>query len=203
MVNPNLLTVNPIIYFLLLIPIIGIYSYAKWGKEKISTGIGMCILDILPAFQLVLFNTRSSLMEWFIIVILFAMISIRVHIVVGALSYLAIYLAIGIIFMINDFSIFTLLVGMVIIAALATYVITLKNLDKWTKIGGILYGFFALVPLLYCFNYTFNPGFLSLVVGDILLGATQIVSKERQKMVNYISNIFFYIGVWLVPLSLI
>lgn len=203
MVNPNLLTVNPIIYFLLLIPIIGIYSYAKWGKEKISTGIGMCILDILPAFQLVLFNTRSTLMEWFIIVILFAMISIRVHIVVGALSYLAIYLAIGIIFMINDFSIFTLLVGIVIIAALATYVITLKNLDKWTKIGGILYGFFALVPLLYCFNYTFNPGFLSLVIGDILLGATQIVSKERQKMVNYISNIFFYIGVWLVPLSLI
>lgn len=202
-INPNILTVSPVIYLLVLLAIYAVYTYSKWGKEEISTGIGMCFLDILPSFALVFLNFRTGLLEWFIIAILFAMISIRVHIVVGAISYLLIYLAIGISAMTHGIQVFSLIVSTVIICALIAYTITLKSVDKRTKIGGILYGIFALIPLLYCFGTTWNFGFLSLVIGDILLAITQIVPKNREKLVNYISNMFFYTGVWLVPLSLI
>lgn len=202
-INPNILTINPVIYLLLLVPLIGLWTYAKWGKEKYSTGIAMCILDILPAFSLILMNTRSGLLDWFIVAILFAIISIRVHIVVGAIAYLLIYLAIGIFVMVYNFSIVPLIVSILVLAILIICTFTRKNVDKWSKIGGSLYGIFALIPLLYCFFTTWNVGFLSLVIGDVLLGATQIVPEKKVKLVNYISNIFFYVGVWLVPLSLV
>lgn len=202
-INPNILTINPVIYLLLLVPLIGLWTYAKWGKEKYSTGIAMCILDILPAFSLILMNTRSGLLDWFIVAILFAIISIRVHFIVGAIAYLLIYLAIGIFAMVYNFSVVPLIVSILVLAVLIIYTFTRKNVDKWSKIGGSLYGIFALIPLLYCFFITWNVGFLSLVIGDVLLGVTQIVPEKKVKLVNYISNIFFYVGVWLVPLSLV
>lgn len=202
-INPNILTINPILYALLILPVIGIWAYATWGKEKISTGVSMCILDILPAFSLVFLNVQSPLLNWFIITILFAIISIRVHIVVGAVAYLSIYLTIGIINMYYSFSLISLIIASVVVIGLIIYVTINKKLDLWTKLGASAYGLFALVPLFYCFGSTLNPGFLSLAIGDILLGVAYIVPKDKQKIVHFVSNSCFYIGLWFVPLTLV
>lgn len=203
-INPNILTISPLFYSLLIVPIIAIYTYAKWAKEKYTTGIAMCILDILPAFFLFTYNVRTPLLDLFIVFILLAMISIRVHTAVGAAMYLIVYLTIGITFLFDNFKLDTLLISLVAVLILIGYMyIYHKNLNKWTKLGGTIYGLFAIVPLLYCFGITSNWGFLSLVIGDLLLAITQIIDKKYLKVVNYVSNIFFYVGVWFSALSLV
>lgn len=210
-INSSILTVSPIVYYLMLIPIIGMWTYSVWNKcEKNTKGwyvdkLFMVCLDILPVFLLPFFNVRSWQLELFIILITLSISVIRVNDILGAISYAIIYLTIGLDAMITNWCLIVFLISCLIIFGFAIYVLTIKNLSKLYKSLAIIYGFLVLVPILYYFVISLNIGFLCIVVGDILLGVSfiQQINNKNNKKIAYISNSFFYVGVWLSALSLV
>lgn len=211
-INPFIMTVNPFIYFALIIPFLGMWTFAKWNKSEKNTTkwyiekLFMSILDTLAVFIPLFFRFSSWQFELFIVSVTLANLAIyRVNTVVGAILYLIGYLIIGIATMIWCWHPIIFCISLGIILVIAIWVLTIKNLSKLVKLGGILYGLFALVPLLYCFGVYLNFGFLSLVIGDILLGVQylQELNGKDNKKTNYLSNCFFYIGVWLSAISLV
>lgn len=208
-INPNILTIHPIIYLLLVIPIVGIWTFAKWNKnekyEKLEDFF-MAVLDTLPALLLFPLNVVTVNLEIFIVFVTLANLVIhRVNTFVGAVIYAIGYLIIGLNIMQYNFQFVLFLIALLVFVAAIIWEFTLKKIDMKVKFAGAAYAIFALVPLLYCFLLSKNFGFLSLVIGDVLLGVQYLmqVNNKSTKTVNYISNLFFYIGVWLTPLSLI
>lgn len=210
-INPNILTVPTFVYYLMLIPIIGMWTYSVWNKcEKNSKGkffekLFMAILDSLPVFTLMFLDISSWQLDLFILTVTLANLVIRINVILGAILYAIGYLVIGIDIMISYWSLGTFIVSLVIVIGLAIYVLSVKNLNKLVKLGGISYGIFSLIPLFYYFGVTLNIGFISLAIGDVLLGVgfIQEVNKKNPKVTNFISNCFFYVGVWLSVLSLV
>lgn len=199
--NLDILTLNPIIYFLFLVPVFGLFAYATYGKNKPLTESCQAVIDALPAYMLLLYNGSNLFFILFIIGILIAVPLLRANIVAGAILYAIIYSTAGIIGMVNNmlWTAFITSCGIVLAMIMLAISIRIDSLKTWVKAGGICYGIVAFIPLIYGFLTTLNPGFLCVVIADTLLA---IFYLNKNKHVWYISNLFFYTGVWLIPLSL-
>lgn len=198
------LLINPILYVSLLLPILLGYTYARWGKIEVVGDFCQCIADTLPAILLFFFLEINPLFKIFVAMILFANLSInRVNVVVGAIFYGLCYLLIAI-FKFKDFNLIAFLIPLAIVIILIAFAFSIKKVPLLSKIGGGIYGLFAILPLGYLFARTFNIGFICLIVGDILLGVQYLYQLDKKpfKKINWISNLFFYSGVWLSALSL-
>lgn len=92
-----------------------------------------------------------------------------------------------------------LAVALGLVVTAAALVIVLYKGNKAYKIGAVVYGFACLAPCVYAFGATFNPGFLALVVGDILLILNEAFDK---KPIRIASDLNYFFGTCFVPLAL-
>ncbi len=191
-------------YLCFMAVMIVMWWVATYTKNKKCNGILMCFLDILPAF-LPLFMPMNSVLGIFIILILYAIISIRVSVGIGGATYLVAYLGLFITMLClgNSMSWLGLFVGLILVTALVLYMFFKTKVDKWTKIGATIYGYLAIVPLICMGFMTKNIGFFCLVIGDITLALIQVLKNpSTKKDVHFISNSFFYLGIMLSALSI-
>lgn len=191
-------------YVCFMAVMIAMWAIATYTKNEKCDGILMCFLDILPAF-LPLFMPMNITLGIFIILILYAIISIRVSVGVGGAVYLVAYLGLFIKMLCSGTPIswLGLFVGLILVTALVIYMIFGTKVDKWTKIGGTIYGYLAIVPLICMGAMTKNIGFEFLVIGDITLALIQILKNPTtKKNVHFISNSFFYLGIMISALSI-
>lgn len=186
-----------------------LYTIGKWVKKENVSKICLAIVDCSPAFLTLMMPYMISdnsmiMLSLFIIFILLAdSLMKRANTVIGASCYIIIYFITGIYFDIfNNLKTlqFTIPATMLLIGIV---ILSFIKLNSWVKLGGAIYGVFALLPLMYCFGATLNVGFLSLVIGDVLLGVQYLmqIKGKKIKLINYISNMFFYTGVFLSSIS--
>lgn len=174
-------------------------SYMLWEIGNFNKTINRILkffVDLSPLIIL-LFN-RSIPCCIFLMLCLIANFVIFKNQTVGgiifilAYSFASIYSVWG-----KEFNLIALFVALGIIILIELVVL---NLYKGNKIGVMIYGLTSSLLCIYAFIITKNFGFLCLMLGDTLLIADEI---HKNKTVFLISDLLYFFGTCLVPLSLI
>jgi len=156
------------------------------------------LVDISPAILLLIFNKPMA--AWFLMFCLIANEFIYDNWIIGGLSFAVGYVLATLFathFIFNWIN-FLICIGTIIAVAIPIFILYKGKII--VKLGAIGYGLISIAPCLYAFSLTYNPGFLGLAIGDILLG---IYGVTDNKWVRIVSDLFYFAGTCFVPLALI
>ena len=174
-------------------------SYMLWeigNFNKIINRILKFFVDLSP-LMILLFN-RSISCCIFLILCLIANFVIFKNQIFGGIIFIIAY-SFASIYSVweNKFNIIALLISLITIIIIE---FILLKFYKDNKIGIIIYGLSSSLLCVYAFIITKNVGFLCLMLGDTLLIVNEI---HKNKTIFLISDLFYFLGTCLVPLSLI
>lgn len=174
----------------------------NFGKQ--INKITKCLIDILPCILIIKFNSHLAL--FFLLGCLISDKFISISTPLGAIMFMLVYSFVSVITIKNYVPINY---KYMILAYFNILVMCFIILPIWKesillKFASVVYGFTALALCIWAFFCTKNIGFLSLMIGDILLTVREILKDSKyEKLIHSISNSFYFIGVCFVPLSLI
>lgn len=173
--------------------------YLVWEFAPLPEWAKSCLkmfVDASPLVAWLFYRTAPSFV--FLLLCFIANMVIFSNNVIGAVVFIAAYCfasvftAIG-----HDFELVKLLGSAGVVLALEAAVLLFY---KENRIGVLVYGFTACLSCVYAFLASFNVGFLFLVIADFLLIVNEIHSDKR---IFITSDFFYFLGLCLVPLSLV
>jgi len=173
--------------------------YLLWEVGDFNKVVNKCLklfVDLSPLIILI-FN-RSFASCIFLMLCLIANFVIFKKQTIGGVIFIFAYSFASIYSVWNykfNISAFFIAFGVILIVELL-----LLKFYKENKIGIIIYGFTSSLLCIYAFMETLNFGFLCLMLGDMFLIVNEI---RKNKVVFLISDLLYFVGVCLVPLSLI
>lgn len=174
-------------------------SYVLWEVGNFNSIINKCLkffVDLSPLIILIFNKSIPSCL--FLIFCLIANFVIFKNQIFGgilfiiAYSFASIYSVWG-----TEFNFISLIISFIIIIVIELVIL---KFYKDNKIGVIIYGLTSSLLCVYAFIITKNVGFLCLMLGDTLLIVNEI---HKNKTIFLISDLFYFLGTCLVPLSLI
>ena len=184
----------------LFIPICIFYLLWEFNAVKNATVMDLMkdFVDISPAIILLVFNRPWAAI--FLMACLMANEFIYDNWVIGGLLFTAGYAAASILASsVVPFNIWFAIGSALIMAVISTPMAIFYNGKAGHKVGACIYAVISLAPCLYAFCLTANPGFICLVLGDVLLG---FYGLSNNKYVKIVANLFYFAGTCLVPLAL-
>ena len=173
--------------------------YNKFGNT-ISV-LSKDLIDIYSCILVIKYNNPISL--FFLLGCLVSDKFIFDYLPIGVLMFLITYGGTTIYVIQNyEFNYIYYLISSIIILIVIISIFKFWKTNKIEKIGAIVYGLTSLNLLIVACLYTHNFGFISLVIGDVLLIIKEINhnNEKLNKLILAISNSFYFLGLSLIPL---
>lgn len=187
-------------YWILTLAVTLFFNYFKIYSKGKTNKLANDLLDLMPIFLLILFPI-NKLLFLFVVGVCFANSVIRSNDVAGGVLYAITYIATFMfIYSYSSIAWLSTIIPLLIVCGIGFFAIKKKLTDTKIILAGMAYGIVVFCALTYLYTLTLNLGFLALILGDILL-AIQFVYKKN--FIYLISNSLFYIGVFLIPFSLV
>jgi len=184
---------------LCLFLIIGVL-YVLERKDIVKNTLGDIFKDLVdasPAIIMLFFPKFECIV--FLTCCLIANQLIYDNLIVGAILFIIGYVSCSIFSISFSLVIPKFLIALVSSVSIVIMLVCIYKEDIKLRIAAVIYGLLTLPFLFYAFHITWNPGFLALVIGDVLLLVGEIFPN---KTIRIISDLFYFFGTCFVPLSL-
>ena len=186
--------------FALFVPICACYLMWEFNAIKNATIMDLMkdFVDISPAIILLVFNRPQSAI--FLMFCLMANEFIYDNWILGGALFAVGYATAS--FLACYGSGFYIVIALTAVLAILIFEIPLLIVWKGSarlKVCAACYGIIALLPCVYAFEITLNPGFLLLAAGDIGLGFYGVCEK---KWIKIVANVIYFAATCFIPLSL-
>ena len=173
--------------------------YVIWKIKKISfNDILKDFVDVSPAFLAFYFSNDRSIA--FLMVCLIANEFIYDNLYLGAGFFTIGYIAASILSVSFPINYMKVAISLVSSVSIIFPLLCLYKGNWKFSIGAGIYGSITLPFLFYAFYTTWNPGFLALIIGDVLLLVGEMFPNN--KVIRLVSDLFYFFGTCFVPLSL-
>lgn len=193
------MNLNTIISSISFLTIASCYIVWKFKlKDSTLSDIIKDFIDVSPAFLSLYFCNNKCVV--FLMMCLIANEFIYDNIFMGAGFFALGYVLASVFSILFSVSLIKIGISLALSVLIIVPLVCVYKGDVKFKIGAVSYGFITLPFLFYAFCITWNPGFLSLVVGDTLLLVGEMFPSN--KIIRTVSDLFYFFGTCFVPLSL-